>query len=136
MPLQAQPLEIILGGLDQKAGRLTRNPGALDRCINGEFEKAAAGGCRINKRRGYQRIDPSNTVNRFDTDTILTHCTQYGGELVVFTYDYVAGLGSRDAALRGEDALVYRGPCNRGACQLDILAAAPLSQQAVVAEGA
>lgn len=129
MPLQSQPLEIVLGGLDQKAGRLTRNPGALDRCINAEFEKAAPGGVRINKRRGYQRIDPSNTVNRFATDTILTHCTQYGGELVVFTYDYVAGLGSRDSVLRGDDALVYRGPCNRGALKIGFVGQAAISQQ-------
>lgn len=130
MPLQFQAIEIALNGLDQKANRLTRTPGALDRAINVEFDKAG----QLNKRRGYQRIDPANTVNRFDTDEILTHVVSFGGELVVFTYDYVASLGSRDAALRGEDALVYRGPCNRGACQLDILAAAPLSRQYVIAE--
>lgn len=129
MPLAPQPLEIILGGLDQKAGRLTRNPGALDQCINAEFEKAAPGGVRINKRRGYQRISPANTVNILDPDVILTHCTQYGGELVVFTYDYVAGLGDRDSALRGEDALVYRGPCNRGALRVGFVAPAAISQQ-------
>lgn len=126
MPLQFQAIEIALGGLDQKANRLTRTLGALDRAINVEFDKAG----QLNKRRGYQRIDPANTVNRFDTDEILTHVTQYGGELVVFTYDYVAGLGDRGSALRGEDALVYRGPCNRGALRIGFVGQAALSQQA------
>ncbi len=127
MPLQPNTITVPVSGLDQKTARLTRRAGTLDRCVNAEFDKGGEA-VVIRKRRGYQRVDPSNTVNRFDTDTIMTSVTTLGSELVVFTYGYVAAIGSRDALLRGADSLVYRGPCNRGACQVGILAASRLSQ--------
>jgi hypothetical protein len=117
MPLQEQTVLVPLLGLDQKSDQLGRPLGALDRAINARFDKTVEG-VRIDKRLGYQFVDVANVVNRFDTDEILTHVTAWGSELVLFTYDYVVALGDRNALLRGLDALVYRGPCNRGTCRV------------------
>jgi len=129
MPLQGNPISVPLVGVQQKADGLGRSPGVLDRAINARFDKHAELGVVIEKRRGYQFVDVSATVNRFDTDAIMTSLAVHGGELVIFTYDYVVGVGDRDAMLRGEDALVYRGPCNRGNCSVRFGAQSPISQQ-------
>lgn len=114
MPLQFQNIEIVLGGLDQKAGPLTRSPGALEQAINVEFDKLG----QLNKRRGYQLVDIDNTVNStLGSDDLMAHLAVLDGELVIFSRSNVIGLGSRESLLRGEDALVYRGPANMGACR-------------------
>lgn len=118
MALDFRPVEIVLDALDQKTSGPTRIPGKLEHAINVEYDKTGA----INKRLGYQFVDLSNTVNRFDDDAVFCALTTYRDELVVFSYDYVSGLGSRDSLLRGTDALVYRGPTNRGAVKLQHVA--------------
>lgn len=110
MPLVFQPIDIMLGGLAQKNAPLTKTPGSLERAVNVEFDKAG----RLNKRRGYQFVDVTQTVNRFDDDAVMQHLAVRKNELLVITYSYVAALGSKDADMRGTDTLIYRGPCNRG----------------------
>lgn len=128
MPLQPVTVPIPIGGLDQKADRLGRRPGQLDQAINVRFDKAAEGGVRLDKRKGYQRLNPENVVGRFDEDSVMTHVAQAGHELIVFSYDYVAAIGSRESAMRGRAAMVYRGPCNRGACRMSFVSQSPISQ--------
>lgn len=114
MAIQFQPTEIVLDGLDQKTSAPMRVPGKLSHAINVEYDKTGA----LNKRRGYQFIDLGNTVNLFDDDAVFCAVTTFRGELVVFSYDHLCTLGSRDSAMRGTDSLVYRGPNNRVACSL------------------
>ena len=110
--LPTQLVEIPLSsGLDQKTGELKRAPGTLLRAINVETDKVG----RINKRRGYQHVNVSDlVVARFANDVVLTSCTTLRNELVIYAYDTVLALGSRESQLRGEDAVIYRGPTNRG----------------------
>ncbi len=124
MALDFTPAEIVLDGLDQKTSAPMRSPGKLERAINVEYDKTGA----INKRLGYQFVDLSNTVNLFDDDAVFCAVANHAGELVVFSYDHVCALGSRDSALRGTDALVYRGPNNRGACSLDYIGTSQIAQ--------
>lgn len=125
MPLQFQPAPILLAGLDQKTSALTKAPGKLDRAVNVVYDKAG----RLNKRRGYQLVDVADTVNNFDDDAVMLRLAQRRDELLVVTYDSVASLGSKDGALRGSDALVYRGPNNRGNGQLEHVSTCRLSSQ-------
>lgn len=132
MPLEFQLFEIVLGGLSQKESPLTRAPGKLERAVNVEFDKTG----RLNKRRGYQRVDTSQVVNRFDTDAVMLHVCTHGNEVVVFTYDYVIGMVSKDALPTqsgpSQAAFVYRGPNNRGNCRLHHVSTARTSAGTVV----
>ncbi len=112
MPLPTQTVEIPLSsGLDQKTGELKRAPGTLLRAINVETDKVG----RINKRRGYQFVNPANLViSRVANDVVMLACATLRQELVIYAYDTILALGSRNSTLRGEDAVVYRGPSNRG----------------------
>lgn len=111
MPLQFTNVPVMLAGLAQKDGPLTKAPGALEKAINVEFDKQG----RLNKRRGYQFVDVGQTVNVFDDDdAVMQHLAVRQNELLVITHSYVASLGSPDEAMRGTDSLVYRGPNNRG----------------------
>ena len=125
MPLSFQNVDLPLGALSQKQSRLLRGPGTFDRVINGEYAKD---GGRINKRRGYQYVNPANVVSLFDADEVLTHCTTLRDELVIFTISHVMGLGGRSAALRGVDSLVYRGPTNRGALRVEFVSQSRISE--------
>lgn len=118
-------IEVVLDGLDQKTSAPMQVPGKLVRAINCEYDKTGA----INKRRGYQLVPLDNTVNLFDDDAVFCSVAVLRGELVVFSYDYVCALASRDSALRGSDALVYRGPCNRGAFKLHYVGTSRLSNE-------
>jgi hypothetical protein len=120
------PVELIFKGLAQKAGDKTRPPDSLTRAVNVTFDKEGV----LNKRRGYQFVDAGATVNRFDDDAVMLRVTTRRDELVVFTYDYVAALGSKDGAMRGVDALVYRGPNNRGNGRMEFVATSRLSREA------
>ncbi len=132
MPVQFQTVEIPLTGLNQKVARLLRGPGTFDLVINGEYAKD---GGRINKRRGYQFVDSQAVVGGSDADAVMTHCTTLRDELVIFTIDTVLGLGDRGAALRGEDALVFRGPSNRGAARMEFVAQSRMSEEFAEPEG-
>lgn len=117
MPLDFQLVPVVLGGLDQKTGQLTRAPGKLERAVNVVFDKTG----RLNKRRGYQFVDVGATVNVFDDDAVILDVVTHRNELVVITYDYVAGVGSNDETLQassGDASLIYRGPNNRGNARL------------------
>jgi hypothetical protein len=124
MPLDWTNIELVLRGVQQKADDITRPPDRLRHAINVEFDKDGL----LNKRRGYQHVDLGNTVNLFDDDAVFINCTTYRGELVVFSYDHVCALGSRDAAMRGTDALIYRGPNNRPSCSLEYYGTANLTR--------
>lgn len=123
--MQFDRIEVVLDGLDQKTSAPMQVPGKLVLAINCEYDKTGA----INKRRGYQLVALDDTVNVFDDDAVFCAVATLRGELVVVSYDYVCSLGSRDSALRGGDALVYRGPCNRGACKLDYVGTSRLSNE-------
>lgn len=123
MPLDWTNIELVLRGMAQKSSDLTRAPDHLKYAINVEFDKDGD----LNKRRGYQFVDLGNTVNAFDDDAVFCNVGTYRDELVVFSYDYVAALGSRDSQLRGSDALVYRGPSNRGAGKLQYVSTSETS---------
>lgn len=123
--LQFQTISITLGGLDQKVGPLSRAPGALERAVNVEFDKTG----QLNKRRGYQFVDMGEHVGAFTNDEVLSHLAVLRGELVIFTRGYIAGLGSREGALRGEDTIVYRGPNNCGACSSGFVSVSRLSDE-------
>lgn len=124
MALEPTNIELVLRGVQQKSDDVTRAPDRLRHAINVEFDKDGL----LNKRRGYQFVALDNTVNLFDDDEVFIGLATYRGELVVFSYDHVCALGSRDSALRGADALVYRGPNNRIACSLEHVATANLTR--------
>lgn len=127
MPLQPQLVQVQIGGVEQRSGSTTRRPGSLDRAVNIVYDKMGDG-VRISKRRGYRYVAPSDVVGTTTPDVLMMHVTTRAGELVVVTHDQVLGLGSRVSGLRGEDALVYRGPCNRGNVRLMYVSTARTSR--------
>lgn len=128
MPLDFQPVPIPIQGLDGKTSPILRAPGVLDEAINVEMLKLG-NAVALQKRPGYQRIDPTAVVNAPSTDIVFIGCSTLGDELVIFSYNFVIALGDREADLRGEDALVYRGPNNRGACRIFHVSTSRTSQQ-------
>lgn len=123
MPLQFQTVELPLGGLAEKSSPLARQPGALERAINVEFDKTG----QLNKRRGYQYVSIFDTVNAGTDDGVMCHLAAFRGELVIFTRTRVAALASRESMLRGADAIVYRGPNGMGACASRLLTMSGMS---------
>lgn len=132
MPVNFQPIQLSLGGTDQKSHRLLRAPGTLDRAINVTFSKL---GDRVvaGKRRGYQRvrITATETVGATATsDVVWTHCaTTPNNELVVFGHRWVFGVASPEEALRNDDSIVFRGPAPRGNARATFVSQAKLSQE-------
>lgn len=110
-------------GLDQKKAALVRGPGTLDEAHNVEFEKTG----EIRKRRGYQFVPFSPALRVFDADAVFEALAVYRNELLVFSYDHVLGLMSRDALVNGDRAFVYRGPAPRGALRVHFVAGARVS---------
>ena len=108
--IQYQHMEITLEGLSELTTPIARPIGKLDIADNIEIRDTGA----LCKRRGYRYIDLSSAVNIFDVDAVFTRVTNFSGRLLVFSYNYAIELGDRGAQLRGDDAAVYRGPCNRG----------------------
>lgn len=119
------PVELVFKGLAQKSGDKTRAPDSLTKAVNVVFDKEGV----LNKRRGYQFVDLGQSVNRFDDDAVMLRVATRRDELIVFTYDYIAALGSKDAALRGVDAFVYRGPNNRGNGRMEHVGTSRLSTE-------
>lgn len=124
MPTEWTTIEIVLRGVAEKTDDITRPPDRLRHAINVEFDLDG----RLNKRRGFQHVDLSNTVNLFDDDAVFLNVTTYRGELVVISYDHVCALGSKDSAMRGTDSLIYRGPNNRPSCSLEFVTTANLTR--------
>jgi len=108
--IRYQHVELTLEGLDEFTTPLARAIGKLDIAENVEVISTKD----MRKRRGYRRVDTEQVVARFDADSVFTRVVNHNGRLLLFTYSYVAELGSRSGALRGTDTLVYRGPSNRG----------------------
>jgi len=129
--MQFVPTEVTLDGLDQKTSAPMRVPGKLEHAINVEYDKTGA----LNKRLGYSYVDLGNTVNLFDDDAVFVACTTFRGELVVFSYDHLCSMGSRESALRGTDALIYRGPGNRVHCSLEFVTTANLTRGSASGDG-
>lgn len=129
MPLQPIILPVQFLGLAQRATSVARPLGTLERAINVEYRKVNdAGGAVLYKRRGYKRVPPTATVNTGTDDVVFIGVTTWKGELVLLTYDHVVAVVEPDARLRGVDALVYRGPVNRGVARLERVSAARSSQ--------
>jgi hypothetical protein len=112
--LNYETVEVVLEGLHQKSDKRMRPTGKLERCINVEFDKA---GC-LNKRRGYAYVDLGAAVSPVDNDEVFLNLGIYQDELLIFGYDSLYSLGSRQAAIGGVAALIYRGPLNR--CQVRV----------------
>lgn len=127
MPLDFQPIEVPLGGLDGKTHRILRRPGALDDAINVEILQLGRA-VALQKRTGYQRIDPTAIVASVSADVVFIGVATLRDELVITSYNHVIALGDREADLRGEDALVYRGPNNRSACRVFHVSTSRISQ--------
>ena len=121
MALESQTIHIPISGLSQKSDATMRGPGVLERAVNVEYDKLSDGGVVANKRRGYQYVSVSNSVNRYTDDQVMMHVAPFRDELLVFTYDYVASVVDKDANLNGADALVYRGPNNRGSARFEFI---------------
>ncbi len=121
MALERQTIHVPINGLQQKSDATMRGVGVLERAINVEFDKLSDGGVVANKRRGYQLVLPSNAINRYTDDQVLAHVTTFRDELVVFTHSFVAAVVDKDANLNGTDALVYRGPNNRGSARFEFI---------------
>ncbi|MBK6920385.1 MAG: hypothetical protein IPH07_23495 [Deltaproteobacteria bacterium] len=117
MPLEFTSVELLFGGLQQKTDTKSRRPDSLDTAVNLQFDKDGV----LNKRRGFQFVDLGNAINRFDDDELFQHLASRRGELLILSYDYVLALGDVDAALRGADAVVYRGPNNRASLRIDFV---------------
>lgn len=129
MPLQPTILPVQFLGMAQRATRMARPLGTLDRAINVEFRKNNdGGGSVLYKRRGYKRVPPTATVNTGADDVVFLSVATLRGELVLMTYDHVVAVVEPDARLRGTDALVYRGPVNRGVARLERVSASRSSQ--------
>ncbi len=114
MPSRPVPadIEISFKGLAQKYDEKNQPPAALARATNVEFDKEG----ELNKRLGYFRVSFfTDMVLLGEPDLTAMHLAKRRGELLVITHDRVLGLASAAADMRGSDAFVYRGPCNRGA---------------------
>lgn len=119
MPLEFRTVTVLLRGVAQNFADKTRPPELLTEAVNVEFDRDG----ELNKRRGYQYCDPTEAVNLdWPTDTVMAHLARRRHELLVVTYDHVAAVGSKDGSLRGSDAVVYRGPNNRGHVKLRTIA--------------
>lgn len=119
MPIQFEPVQIVLEGLDQKTDHKLRAPGKLASAINVEFDKVGA----LNKRRGYRRVTTSVTAHGQTPEAVFTSVATYNGELVLIGQEYVYAIGSISAALDG-GSLVRRGPVLRGSYRVrDIMQA-------------
>jgi hypothetical protein len=128
MPLNFQNVPLALVGVDQKRHRLTRGAGTLDRAINVVFEKVGEQ-VVAQKRLGYQRVDCSESAGRFSADSVWTACASTpAGELVLFGHRWAFGVASPDAAMRGEDSIVLRGPANRGNARATFVSQSRISQ--------
>lgn len=134
MPLNFQNVPLALVGVDQKRHRLTRGAGTLDLAINASFTKLGEQ-VVASKRRGYQRVDLTDDVGAFSSDSIWTHCaTTPANELVLFGHRWAFGVASPDSFLRGSDAIVLRGPVNRGNVRATFVSQSKISQEVDDAE--
>lgn len=134
MPLNFQNVPLALVGVDQKRHRLTRGAGTLDRAINVNFEKLGEQ-VVASKRLGYQRVDCTEEVGAFSSDSVWTACaTTPTNELVLFGHRWAFGVASPDGALRGEDSIVLRGPVNRGQVRATFVSQSKISQEVADAE--
>jgi len=131
VPLNFQNVPLALVGTDQKRHRLTRGVGTLDRAVNVAFEKLGET-VVAQKRLGYQRVDCTETVNAFSIQPDLVWsavATTPTDELVLFGHRWVFGAVSPDGLLRGDDALVLRGPANRGHVRATFTSQSRVSQE-------
>lgn len=110
MTIRYEHVELTLEGLDEFTSPLQRPAGKLDIAENLEPVRTK----EWRKRRGFRRVNMENVVARFDADSVFTRVVNFNGRILVFSYDYVAELGSRTGGLRGTDSMVYHGPANRG----------------------
>jgi hypothetical protein len=121
MPLDFQPVQIVLEGLDQKTDSKMRAPGKLASAINVEFDKVGA----LNKRRGYRRVTTSTTTHGQTPEAVFTAVATYNGELVVIGEEYLYAVGAIAADIDG-GSLIRRGPVLRGSYRVRDIAQASI----------
>lgn len=111
MALNFAPFEVIFSGLAEHTDPKTQIPGELLTCRNAVFTKRN----RISKRRGYQIVPVLEDVDgkAVDPSNLFLNAAALHGELVVFGYDTLFGVGARVTAF-GSGYLVPRGPTFRG----------------------
>lgn len=124
MPLDFQPVQIVLEGLDQKTDHKLRAPGKLASAINVEFDKVGS----LNKRRGYRRVSTSVTTHGQTPESIFTSVAVYQGELAVLGEEYVYALGAATAIVDGA-SLIRRGPVLRGCYRVRDIAQATIGDR-------
>jgi len=128
MPLEKRTVEIVLRGVEQSTDDKTRPPDALAHGINVVHDKDGA----LVKRRGYQVVHVGEVIGQpFGPDEVMLRLVTRADELLVITHDHVLALGSKDEALRGTEALTYRGPNNRGHVRLRSIWVSTASAQQV-----
>lgn len=130
MPLDFQPVQVVLEGLDQKTDHKLRAPGKLASAINVEFDKVGA----LNKRRGYRRVTMVEVHNE-GVESVFCNVATWQGELLVYGSEYLYAVASVTAALDATGAiaanLAVRGPVLRGNGGVRHIASSTLSEEQV-----
>jgi hypothetical protein len=125
MPLDFQPVQIVLEGLDQKTDAKMRAPGKLASAINVEFDKVGT----LNKRRGYRRVVMTE-IHGEGVESVFCNVATFQGELLVYGAEYLYAVASITAAVDGA-SLAVRGPVLRGNCGVTHIASSTLSEEQV-----
>ncbi len=125
MAADFQRVEVVFKGLDQKTDAKVTTPGTLTDARNVVFDKAG----RLDKRRGFTRIDLDNEVQGNTTDLVFFNVTTYRESLVLHGAEHVYAVADRDSQINGTDALVERGPCLRGQFSIQHVVSSPHGQE-------
>lgn len=113
MPLQSQPVEIMIDGLSQHVDEKVKPHGSLERADNAEFDKAGA----LNKRRGYRKIVLAGAdINGITPPELYSAAVAFRDELLLLSDHVFAVVSPLDAV--DETSVVRRGPLPRGAFRL------------------
>lgn len=121
MPLEKQTIEIVFGGLAEKADDKMRKPGDLEHAKNVEFDKDGA----LNKRKGYQWVKTtSNDIYDDAVEDIFHAVGVFGDRLVVFGHDYVYEVPAK-SDLTSDRCLKRRGPTLRGMLRSGVVVVGP-----------
>lgn len=122
MPIQFEPVQIVLEGLDQKTDHKLRAPGKLASAINVEFDKVGA----LNKRRGYRRVTMQE-IHDEGAESVYCNLAVFQGELLVYGSEYLYSVGD----IGGATPLSVRGPVLRGNGDTRHIASSTLSEEQV-----
>lgn len=125
MPSPYQMVEVILTqGLEQKVDSKSTTQGRLQDAQNVEFDKAG----QLNKRRGYAAIDMTSDALGVTSEETFLNVAVFDDELVVFGYDYLYSLVSKDGGIATSKYIVRRGPVPRATVRRQDIATGGSSQ--------